>query len=264
MEPGAAAALLLLLAGATAAPGAGVPCPPGQFVCGDGSCIPNSWVCDGRPECPEGDDETPETCRSLSCSPSQFRCGGLGRCVPGSWRCDGHRDCEDGADETDCPPRGCPVSTSRAAGAPAACRPRSCATGTPTAPDGSDEWPHNCSGAGAPPRRPPPAAPPRPPPAAAPPCSSPAAPASASTGAGAATAPATAATAPTSAAAPRPPPCPPGWFRCRDGRCVPGTRRCDGDTDCADGSDEDACPTAPPCEGPAWFRCRSLRASASP
>ncbi len=40
---------------------------------------------------------------------------------------------------------------------------------------------------------------------------------------------------------PAPPGCNPGEMQCRDGACVPETRRCDGRADCRDRSDEDNC-----------------------
>ncbi|XP_025049326.1 low-density lipoprotein receptor-related protein 10, partial [Alligator sinensis] len=40
--------------------------------------------------------------------------------------------------------------------------------------------------------------------------------------------------------------CQPGHFRCGDGRCVYEAWRCDGQPDCADASDEAACPATPP------------------
>lgn len=33
--------------------------------------------------------------------------------------------------------------------------------------------------------------------------------------------------------------CPPGYRRCRNGECLEAGRFCDGNRDCADGSDED-------------------------
>ncbi|GAB1602266.1 basement membrane-specific heparan sulfate proteoglycan core protein-like isoform X6, partial [Argonauta hians] len=44
----------------------------------------------------------------------------------------------------------------------------------------------------------------------------------------------------------QPLPCEPNEFKCRNGHCAMKIWRCDGDNDCGDGSDEENCPTGPP------------------
>ncbi len=33
-----------------------------EYVCKTGQCIPQLSVCDNRVDCPDGDDESPESC----------------------------------------------------------------------------------------------------------------------------------------------------------------------------------------------------------
>uniref|UniRef100_A0A182WVK4 SEA domain-containing protein n=1 Tax=Anopheles quadriannulatus TaxID=34691 RepID=A0A182WVK4_ANOQN len=56
--------------------------------------------CDGRPDCPNGEDENAPECQK--CEKDEFSCDGT-RCVSLAKKCDGHRDCSDGQDEADCP-----------------------------------------------------------------------------------------------------------------------------------------------------------------
>lgn len=98
---------------------------PAPFACGDGTSIPETWQCDGAPDCTDGSDEqncpmfacgdgteillteqcdgTPD-CENLSDEqncPGQFTCGdGYG--IPIDWQCDGYPDCEDQTDEQGC------------------------------------------------------------------------------------------------------------------------------------------------------------------
>jgi hypothetical protein len=73
-------------------------CSAAQHDCGDGRCLPASWICDGELDCGNGSDE--RGC-APSCDASRYQCQ-AGQCLPGSWRCDGEDDCPDGDDEWGC------------------------------------------------------------------------------------------------------------------------------------------------------------------
>jgi hypothetical protein len=62
------------------------------FACKDGQTVPKDFVCDGEPDCPEGEDE-------MGCD---LYCPD-GDAVPRAYHCDGINDCSDGSDETNCP-----------------------------------------------------------------------------------------------------------------------------------------------------------------
>ena len=77
----------------------------GSFKCPNSYCIPMRYVCNGRIDCPNGDDES-------WCPKDLFQCPGLLRCKEGgclhpSKICDGIVNCPNGDDERcviKCPP----------------------------------------------------------------------------------------------------------------------------------------------------------------
>ena len=73
---------------------------PWMYKCAGTYCIPLHYICDGRVDCPEGDDEHHCSIDYLSC-PSMLRCSG-GTCVPDWLICDGEKHCPKGDDENIC------------------------------------------------------------------------------------------------------------------------------------------------------------------
>ncbi|KAM4614088.1 low-density lipoprotein receptor-related protein 3 [Discoglossus pictus] len=89
-------------------------CPPDEFLCGNGKCIPSTWKCNSMDECGDNSDErnctTPsmETHTSL-CPPGTFQCNMdlSTRCLSNELRCNGAKDCSNGSDEENCPDLSC-------------------------------------------------------------------------------------------------------------------------------------------------------------
>jgi len=83
--------------------GGGGRCLPTEFKCQTGECISRARLCDRRPDCRDGSDET--QCGGNGdnkCEPNQYECPN-GKCIMKIWKCDGDDDCGDGWDERNCP-----------------------------------------------------------------------------------------------------------------------------------------------------------------
>ncbi|XP_045777685.1 uncharacterized protein LOC123875724 isoform X1 [Maniola jurtina] len=70
------------------------PCFARELACGDGTCVPRDWICDGTRDCAGGEDEAP----CSKCDVSEYRCAS-GMCITKRWLCDGYADCPSGEDE---------------------------------------------------------------------------------------------------------------------------------------------------------------------
>nr|XP_042898156.1 very low-density lipoprotein receptor isoform X1 [Parasteatoda tepidariorum]XP_042898157.1 very low-density lipoprotein receptor isoform X2 [Parasteatoda tepidariorum] len=78
-------------------------CSDNELKCDNSKCVPNRWICDNEDDCGDKTDEDPKYCQNKTCAPDQFSCGSSGLCIPITWRCDGQEDCADGSDEkVDC------------------------------------------------------------------------------------------------------------------------------------------------------------------
>ncbi|XP_053386538.1 low-density lipoprotein receptor-related protein 1-like isoform X2 [Mercenaria mercenaria] len=78
-------------------------CPPNTSYCSVlERCLPRAWWCDGKVDCPNGDDEG-LYCKYKECLPIEFQCAS-GKCIDMSYRCDGNYDCgpDDKSDELNC------------------------------------------------------------------------------------------------------------------------------------------------------------------
>ena len=73
-------------------------CSETQFTCpSTGQCIDDYLYCDGRPDCPQAEDEAGCTCQFET----DWACAS-GYCIDASYVCDGVIDCYDLSDESAC------------------------------------------------------------------------------------------------------------------------------------------------------------------
>ncbi|XP_066273225.1 uncharacterized protein [Branchiostoma lanceolatum] len=68
-------------------------------TCGDGSCFPADYRCDGNDDCSDGADEL--GCPTFAPACALF-CDNNTQCIPGKWVCDYWADCDDLVDEQNC------------------------------------------------------------------------------------------------------------------------------------------------------------------
>ncbi|GBG86762.1 hypothetical protein CBR_g42046 [Chara braunii] len=115
------------------------------FQCRTGRCIPRGRMCDGKKDCPDGDDEG-DFCAKINCPYGGIKCSDAKNrtCIQQSQLCDGVQDCPGGTDEAGCATKECEDGKKLCPSG------KGCAYHTPCdglkdCRDGSDEDPAFCS-----------------------------------------------------------------------------------------------------------------------
>lgn len=96
-------------------------CEDDGFACSTGQCVPQRWVCDGTPDCPDHSDEhvcphADQSCKNLTLYGHEtFLCADGFTCIKLDEICDDKPNCPDGSDEsatckTSCLEMGCEQS----------------------------------------------------------------------------------------------------------------------------------------------------------
>ncbi|CAD5126157.1 DgyrCDS14324 [Dimorphilus gyrociliatus] len=80
-------------------------CPKDYIKCPHSYCIPLNMRCNGKYDCPRGEDEM--DCYTPTC-PGHLKCSESKLCVQSNKRCDGYKDCPNGDDEQFCDLTTCP------------------------------------------------------------------------------------------------------------------------------------------------------------
>nr|XP_033502276.1 low-density lipoprotein receptor-related protein 2-like isoform X6 [Epinephelus lanceolatus] len=122
-----------------------IPIVPDTPVCNEPSmlcrhtsvCISQAQLCDGKKDCPDGDDE--DACVTTCPSKDDFKCKDSRSCISRSLVCDGRSHCRDGSDEDDCPTTGSPTARANVL---------KCRTGSKPCKDGTEcvLYGHVCDG----------------------------------------------------------------------------------------------------------------------
>ncbi|XP_044029701.1 low-density lipoprotein receptor-related protein 2-like isoform X2 [Siniperca chuatsi] len=100
-------------------------------------CLSQAQLCDGKKDCPNGDDE--DFCVTTCPSKEDFKCKDSRSCISRNLVCDGRSNCRDGSDEVDCPTIASPAARANIL---------KCRTGSKPCKDGTEcvLYSHVCDG----------------------------------------------------------------------------------------------------------------------